>query len=331
MEKKIRMADIAEQLGVSVVSVSKALNGQEGVSEETRAKIIRAAEELGYVPLRMKSVSTGVNRSGNIGILVADRFFEDNAFYAGLYRQVLIACTARGYSALLEIVTPEAEKNCILPTALQGGKVDGIVFMGEISRSYIRAIEETGVPYTLLDFYDENFNADCITGDNVEGGFLMTDYLLKKGKTKIAFAGSIFSTSSIMDRYLGYVKALLRAGIKPREDYLLEDRDEQGLYIPIQIPEEFPEAFFCNCDATAHRLIEELERRGLRIPKDVLVAGYDDFHFVQATPSRLTSYRVDLEGMGKAVVDRLLKKMQGEYTPGSFVLVRGRLVVRETA
>ena len=132
MAKSVRMADIAAKLGISIVSVSKGLAGKDGVSEEMRAKILATAQEMGYIPPAPKSAELA--RSENIGILVADRFFDENQFYSALYRAVLNRCTALGYSCLLELVGEEAEAGCIMPTLLTQKKVNGLIFMGEISR-----------------------------------------------------------------------------------------------------------------------------------------------------------------------------------------------------
>jgi len=91
MAKSVRMADIAAKLGISIVSVSKGLAGKDGVSEEMRAKILATAQEMGYIPPAPKSAELA--RSENIGILVADRFFDENQFYSALYRAVLNRCT----------------------------------------------------------------------------------------------------------------------------------------------------------------------------------------------------------------------------------------------
>ena len=103
MDKKIRMADIAQQLGISVVSVSKALSGKEGVSEDTRARVLELARQMDYVPLRSREKAEPRTSSGNIGILMADLFFEDNTFYSNMYRQLVMCCGKNGYSAMLEL------------------------------------------------------------------------------------------------------------------------------------------------------------------------------------------------------------------------------------
>ena len=100
MEKQVRMADLAEKLGISVVSVSKALSGKEGVSEEVRKRVLELAKEMNYTPLRVRTPKDKKEIvSGNIGILVADRFFADNAFYSNLYRQVQKRCDAKGFDS----------------------------------------------------------------------------------------------------------------------------------------------------------------------------------------------------------------------------------------
>jgi len=322
------MADIAQALGVSVVSVSKALSGQSGVSSETRERILELAREWGYVPLRTKkSASAGVV-TGNIGILVADRFFSDNKFYSNLYRHLLMYCNGQGFSALLELVTPEAEEKCVLPAIIQGGKVDGLIFMGEIAPEYLRTMTATGLPYMLLDFYREELEADSVTSDNVAGAYRLTTHLLKTGRTDIGFVGSIHATSSIMDRYLGYTKALLQADIPIRPQWLIEDRDARGDLISAALPEHMPQAFLCSCDEVAYNLMEQLKRQGYRIPQDIAIAGYDDFTFAQIATPHLTTYRVDVAGMADMVVGQLVRKIRGKHVTKGNMVVSGRFIPR---
>ena len=330
MEKKIRMADIAKELGVSVVSVSKALSGQSGVSDDTREKILELAREWGYVPLRTRRPAHAGVVTGNIGILVADRFFSDSKFYSNLYRHVLMCCNDHGVSALLELVTPEAEKRCTVPAIVQGNKVDGLIFMGEIAPAYLEAVTATELPYMLLDFYREELEADSVTSDNVAGAYRLTKHILETGKREIGFVGSIHATSSIMDRYLGYTKALLQADIPVRPQWRIEDRDARGELIPAVLPEHMPQAFLCSCDEVAYNLMEQLKRLGYRIPQDIAVAGYDDFAFAQIATPHLTTYRVDVAGMADMVVGQLVRKIRGKHVTKGNMVVTGRFIPRES-
>lgn len=328
MAKPVRMADIAQKLNISVVSVSKALAGKPGVSEEMRAKVVALAQQMGYEGVRPYAEPS---RTGNIGVLVADNLFSESSFYNDLYRRLVLAGGSEGFTSMLEIVSPQAEKAARLPALVTGRKVDGLIFLGNLATPYLQAVAGSGLPCVLLDFHDQNMGLDCIVGDNIEGGCALTGHLLSQGCTEIGFVGSIRATTSIMDRYLGYQRALRMAGLLPREDWLLEDRDEAGNFISLTLPAVLPRAFVCNCDDVAYQLVETLRRAGVRVPQEVAVCGYDDFRFATLCQPQLTSYRVDVGLMARTAVGRLAAKMRGEEAPPMRYTIPGRLVVRESS
>lgn len=327
MSKAIRMSDIAKRLGISTVSVSKGLAGKDGVSEELRTRILATAEEMGY---QLPSHTGQHSDCATIGILVADRFFNENAFYYNLYRYVLNCAAAVEISVLMEIVFPQAEKSCTMPTFLVNRKVDGLIFMGEIDRRYLATAIQSGLPFMLLDFYDDAIAADCVLSDNTSGSYMLTEHLIETGRRNIAFVGDVLSTSSIMDRYLGYVKALLRAGLPVRPEWLISDRDSRGKFIPITLPIEMPDAFVCNCDEVAFNVVELLKRRGYRVPQDVAVTGYDDFRYSTMCSPPLTTHRVDVEAMARTVVAQLRRKMAHKAALAPTVVIPGAFVRRES-
>jgi len=332
MDKKVRMADIAQQLGISVVSVSKALSGKDGVSDATRAKVLELARKMDYVPLRAKESAAPQQRShsGNIGILMADLFFADNTFYSNMYRQLVKCCNENGYSVMLELVTAEAEAQNTIPTMVQGQKVDGLIFMGELQKEYILAVNQCGLPSVLLDSYHDDLVADSVTSDNVSGGYRLTKHLLQSGRRRIGFVGSIFATSSIMDRFLGYSKALLEAGIEVRMDWVLEDRFGKTTPAVPRMPKEMPEAFLCSCDDTAYTVVETLKRMGYRIPEDVAVAGYDDYHIAQFCSPQLTTYRVNVQAMARHAATQLIRRIKKKTITHGNMVVCGEVILRES-
>ncbi len=329
MQQKVRMADIAAKLGISIVSVSKGLAGKDGVSEEMRARIIETAKEIGYISAYADKKEKNRN-AGTIGLLVADRFFADNAFYYGLYRAVLVRATAAGYSVLLEIVQAEDEQACRMPALLTAKKVDSLIFMGELDRGYLRTAMRSGLPCMLLDFYDNDMEADCVLSDSRRGAYQLTQYILAHGHRRIGFVGSIFATSSIMDRYQGYELALLQNGIQVHPDWVLEDRDAAGNWIPLALPEEMPDAFVCSCDSVAFQLVEDLKQGGLRVPEDVAVVGYDDYRYSTLSTPQLTTYRVNVEEMAAAVLSQLIRKMHHKRTTHGDTCIHGKLIERES-
>lgn len=329
MTKPVRMADIAEKLDISVVSVSKALAGKPGVSEEMRAKVVALAKQMGYEGTKGSGEPTG---TGNIGVLVADRFFAGNVFYTGLYRSLVLKCGDVGFTCMMEIVTPEAERGCELPALLTSRKVDGIIFMGNLDPAYLRKIEAAGLPCLKLDFHLPGCASGCVVSDNLEGACTLTQHLLSAGRRNIGFAGSICATSSIMDRYLGYQKALRLAGITPREDWRIEDRDQDGRFISLQLPDPLPDAFICSCDEVAYNLVDALGQTGKRVPEDVAVCGYDDFRFATLCKPPLTTYRVNVDEMASAAVGWMSRQIRpAGPVPPLMLTVPGQLVVRESS
>lgn len=330
MGKPVRMADIAEKLGISVVSVSKALAGKPGVSEEMRGRVVSLARQMGYEGTKLHSQLGG---TGNIGVLVSDRFFSENAFYVNLYRALALESGARGFGCMIEIVSLEAERQRALPSLLTGHRADGLIFMGSFDEAYLRSVSASadGMPSLLLDFRVPGAAWDCVVSDNQDGGYALTRHLLDRGIWEIGFVGSVLSTSSIMDRFLGCQQALRAAGAPWREAWLLEDRDGDGEFVPLRLPEELPRAFVCSCDEVAFHLIQALRAAGRRVPEDVAVCGYDDHRFATLSPPYLTTYHVETARMAEAAVERLAERLRTTALPPVVQVVPGRLVVRESS
>ncbi len=329
MINSVTMSDIAKELGVSTVTVSKALSDKDGVSEALRQKIKDKAEEMGYRYNSMaRSMKDGV--SGNVGVLVSERYFSDNAFYSNLYKRNVTDLAALGYSCILEIITRSDQEEGILPNMVINNKVDGIIILGHLRSAYIAKIAEIGLPYIFEDFYDQKSDADSVVSDNVYGCYQLTNYLIKKGFTRMAFVGSIKSTSSIMDRYLGYYKGLLENDIPLRKDWIIPDRDEISSFDRVALPDDMPEAFVCNCDEAAYKLVLQLKEAGYDVPGQISVVGFDDFIYASFSYPKLTTYRVGLETMSETVVDAIVKKIKDPgYRIGRKV-VGGSIVIRES-
>ncbi len=250
---KVRMADIAKEVGVSTVTVHNALLGNKGVSDEMREKIRKVADELGYHQMTA-AAKRERNKGGlrNIGVIISERYLATyTTFYWKMYQELALIATDKNCMAAVEILKHEMEDNFVLPRIEEERTVDALIVMGEISREYIHFMKEhTDVPMIFLDFYDKELANDAVITDNFYGMYLMTGYLFEQGFTKMAYVGSIHATSSIMDRYCGFYKAQLEHGQVLPEEWLIEDRDEKGS-MDIKLPQHMPEAFVCNCDLAA--------------------------------------------------------------------------------
>jgi hypothetical protein len=153
MTKQVTMKDIAGKLGVSIVTVSKALAGKEGMSDDLRAKIIDKAKELGYQGSSRKNAQKGSGVS--VVILVAERYVSEKSFYAKIYQKMVMELSAAGYIGILEIVRRESEEEGILPVSLNKDVASQCVMIGEMRPGYIEKVLGTGVKLVFFDFLNE--------------------------------------------------------------------------------------------------------------------------------------------------------------------------------
>ena len=326
--KKPTMRDIAKAVGTSAVTVSKALAGKPGMSEKLRGRILRKAEEMGYQYAGRTSLLALEHL--DIGILIPDRYFQEDSFYSVLYKMLIRRLSDDGHFGLLEILSAEEEAELMLPNLVRSGRAQGLIMLGEPSKAYYRMLAQSGTPTVFLDFYDEQGNADCVVGDNTYGAYRLTSHLIRRGHTRIGFVGNRRATGSIMDRYLGYYRAMLVNNLQVREDWVLTDRREDGTMFPPPLPEELPTAFVCNCDLAARMLIEELTERGIRVPEDVSVTGFDDFTGGLEVQPPLSTFRVNTEGMVELAVKNMVERCRGAERPFGRTVVSGQPVYRES-
>jgi len=330
MKNKVTMKDIAERLGVSSVTVSKALNDRDGVSEELREKIKKVAEEMGYrYNTLAKSMKEGL--SYNIGVVVSERFTgEIQSFYLNFFNKLSKCLESYNYYAIFNNLTYEDEKNKVLPRVYKENRVDGIVILGQLDPEYINALKEIDIPFIFLNFYEKHSDIDTIITDNFYGAYSITNFLIEKGHREIAFVGNIYSTSSITDRFLGYLKSLLENRIQVKEEYVIPDRDEKGHYIEFKLPENMPTAFVCNCDEVAYHLINHLKEKGYKVPEDCSVVGFDNDIYSQISSPQLTTVEVDMDTMAKTAVKVLLERIRKERNITSRVQIPGKIIVRDS-
>lgn len=335
MKNGVKMLDIAEKLGVSVVTVSNALAGREGVSEKMRRRICDAADEMGYVPSGAKGSKKALSlaKAGNsVGILASERFVgARGTFYWELTADISKRLSQLGICTVYECITAENEDNAQLPNVISENKADGIFVIGQVHRPYIEMLSKLDVPLVFVDFYDSLYDIDSVNSDSINGGYLLTDHLIRMGHRDIGFFGTFNATSSINDRFLGYIKCLMENNIKYDPEWTLDDRDERGiLYSKINFPERMPTAFVCNCDETAFRVIAALKSKGVRVPEDISVVGYDNYTVSNICIPPITTVEVDLNKMAEISVGLMSKKLaDSSYSEGRRI-ISGRLITKSS-
>ena len=328
MAKTVRMADIAEKLGVSVVTVSKALRGKDGVGEELRAQIAKTAEEMGYI-----AKGSGTD-SYVIGILTAGRYLErGSSFYWSLYERLLAHLSAGGDFGFLEVVSAEDEAACAVPRIVQERRADALIAMGTLELPYMQMLGDLRLPLTMLDTYETRLPYDTVISDGYYGMCTLTDYLIRKGHRQMAFVGTVGATSSITDRYYGFCRALTEAGLTSSPDLLFPDRYADGS-VCYCIPEDITSratALVCNCDLTAYTVCKHLAEKGIRVPEDISVVGFDNFALPTLNGPELTTYSVDIDGLAKASAAQIRARISHPHASRSMVTVCGSMVIRDSS
>ena len=331
IKKSVTMSDIANEIGVSTVTVSKALGDKDGVGSELREKIKQKANEMGY---RFSSASKSSKDSFtySISVVVAKHFIHDaSAFYWVVYRYIVELLQKQSYYGILEVVSDSDEQLCEMPKSITDKKVDGIIVLGQFRQSYASALLNMNIPTVFLDFYSGKNDVETVLADNFFGSYTITNYLINNGHRKIGFIGTINSTSSIQDRYLGYYKSLIENRIRLNPSWIIDDRNAEGVaFTEFALPPEMPTAFVCNCDEAAYALINQLKAKGYDVPRDISVVGYDNHIYSTISNPRITTIDVNSYRMSSEAVEIIIRKIRDNNYKCGRVLVTGKLVERDS-
>ncbi len=330
MTKKVRMADIADKLGVSIVTVSKALRGKEGVGEELRGAVLRTAHELGYETREPESTEpTGLT----VGILTSGRYLAKGAsFYWSLYERLLMHLTAARDFGVLEVISLQDEADCNVPRLVCEDRVQGLIVMGKLSEAYLDMLKGLRVPFTLLDSYEVGMPYDTVLSDGYNGMCEMTHRLLSMGHTKLKFVGSIDATSSIADRYFGFCRALTEYGLPITPDLIIPDRDKNG-FSQIELPQNIAETttgLVCNCDLTACAVLNKLTAMGLRVPQDMSIVSFDNYILSEMSSVGITTYSVDQDGMAAASAAQIRRRILHRNARRQIITISGEVIARDS-
>ncbi len=331
MKEKVNMDMIAQLFNVSIVTVSKALNDKDGVSEELREKIKQTAIDLGYRPNNAaKSLKT--QRIYNIGILIANRYVgSQEAYYFRVCGEIIKKLMVLGYSGIMEILMTEDEKDNKLPRMFLESKVDGMIILGQLEESYLRKLEEIDFPMIYTDFYVNYSNVDSIISDNFFSSYQLTVSLIEQGHKNIGFVGNIYSTSSIQDRYLGYYKALLENNINLNSEYIVSDRDGLGKLIELKLPKHMPTAFVANCDQVGYQLINTLKKQGFSVPKDISVVSFDNTFYSTLAEPQITTVDNSVEEMVQTATKIIVKKVENPAKTYGRIFIKGKIIIRDSS
>jgi LacI family transcriptional regulator len=328
---KVTLDTIANKLGVTKVTVSKALNNQPGVSEELKKRIIQTSLEVGYITKNAAKLAKTVSK---LGILVPKRFFLDtDNFYTRIYYYMNQECAKRDISLSLYILNPEQEHNNFIPLSLiqDQSDINGLFIVGEVSEGYVSTLISNRFPVIAIDFYKPELSLDCIVSDNYQSGYAVTKHLIDKGHVNIGFVGNPYYTTSIMDRYCGYIKALTAHQLELNKTWHIVNNDENGSYlIDYSLPQQLPTAFVCHCDMAAYKLMLKLQGEGISVPDQVSIISFDNTDLSQTVVPALTSMNISKHDFASEAVNLMLWRIKHSGEQSKNIYLKSRLIERDS-
>lgn len=325
----LTLSDIARLAGVSRSAASRALDRQ-APSNSAGAKRVRAiAAEHGYVP-NAWAANLRRKRSGLIGVVVPRL---TDTIMAMLYEALVVECEGRGLRATVVTTGDEPRRELELGRSLVAQRVDGLILTTartDGSDPLLTELREQGVPHALALRSDGV--SPCAAVDDVLGGRIATEHLLDHGHRRIAFVGGPRYASSSSGRERGYRQALESAGVEVAPELVLESNfsmeagaDAGRRLLALAEP---PTAVFTANDSLAVGLLAVAQRRGLRVPAELSVVGYNDTRLASNLAVPLTSVRVDFTHLARDAMDLLTTR--GEIEPGLTRTTAPILVERES-
>ncbi len=310
--------DVAKKAGVSVTTVSRVLNDSPKVSRETREKVLKAMKELGFSPRPWAKYLALPKKKVVSGVVITNRikkYMTKGAFYYEVYRGVKEVAKTSGVEIKLMYMDETSE-------------ADGYLLIGaDFNAEYIQSLRKQGKPVVLIDHYIPGMKIDAVISDGYGGAFSAVEYLIETGHVRIVHIHSPLSAFSFRERFNGYVNAMEKHGLMPKV-YEFDDVAENMGYVVDLMLNTYgvPDAIFTSNDFAVVRLLRELRKRGLRVPEDISVIGFDDSP--EAEKFDFSSVRVFKEELGSFAMRRLITLMMGQDMHPAKISLFTELVIR---
>lgn len=330
LEKKKRnrkpatLSDIAATVGVAPMTVSRVINRNGYVSQETREKVLQVAKEMNY---RRNGLARSLKRqrTETVGLVLGD---ISNPFSTELAHAIREALFAKGFSLFICISEHSAKEDIVAFESLTNHSVDGIIVATRSNSGgddYLREIVDSNMPVVVVgrDFYHES--VDSVAADNKRGGYEATQHLIDLGHTRIGFIGAGISGKLSLKRLQGYLTALEDHNIEVDErlvtgrkeevsevpGYSTEKMGYEGMKRLLSLPNR-PTAIFARNDFTAIGAMSAIKEAGLRIPQDIAIVGFDDIPLAIHTSPPLTTVRQPMRLQGQLAAEMLLQRINND-------------------
>lgn len=325
--------DIAREAGVSYSTVSRVVNNFEYIKPETRERVLTAMTRLGYVANQQARSLVG-GRSQVIGLLI---HAFDSPYIGQIIQGIDEAVAEAQYDLMLYTTHRRKARESTFVTSLARGLADGLLLvLPRDTEAYLDSLSRQGFPFVLVDYKAPSGEIPAVSATNFEGAYDAVNHLIGLGHRRIGFITGDRETGSANERLSGYRAALHANGITSNPDLVYEGDFFQfsGLeganhLLSLSVP---PTAIFASNDVMAFGVYEAIRARGLRIPHDISVIGFDDIPQAAQLHPGLTTVRQPLVEMGRLATQRLLKTIEEDLEePLGYTELPTELIIRDSA
>lgn len=330
---KPTVKDIAKIANVSPGTVSNALNNRKGVSDDIKQLVFKVAKELGY----SKEVPTERNTVRFVIFKRHGYVVSDTPFFASLIEGIEKECRMQGHEMLISHVNTYDEDYREIVNNINNDYSSGLLLLAtEMYPEDLDLFGSNGVPVVVLDSYFRNRDFDSVLINNVDASYKATSYLIENGHTDVGYLCSSVHINNFYFRKQGFLEALKEHGLKVDEKFqIFLEPTMEGSYRDMKAMLEekstaLPTAFFADNDIIAFGAMRAMKEKGISIPKDISVVGFDDMPFCEITSPRLTTIKVYKQEMGSIAVRRLMQKMNGKDNTIQKVEIGTQLVIRDS-
>ncbi len=324
--KKITIKDVAKEAGVSISTVSNALNNVNVLNPDTKEKVLEVARRLNYTPnlngRNLKAQATGV-----LGLFLGA---IRGPYYGELSDSIYRACQEGGYE--LEIFL-SSEPSHIIANIL-GHRVDGAIILNSaIGEKQAQTLKEQGIPTVYIDRILVGEKSSSVVFDSHSGGEQAAKFLLELGHKTFMYMEGAKDNYDNFERKAGFFEVLKNAGITVSDDYILPgDFERSTSYNSVteflDSDKPLPDAIFAPNDVSAIGVLEALRDGGIKVPEQVSVIGCDDIEATRLVSPSLTTIRTYFEKQGTIAVEQLIRMIKGES--GKLITINGRIIPRDS-
>ena len=331
--KNINLKKIAEIAGVSIATVSRVINDSPNVNPQTRIKIEKIIKEFKYTPNRVaKRLRMRYTSSNLLGVLIPD---IQNPFYVDVLRGIEDVAYKNKYALIMCNFSQDENKEKMYLDILQSESIDGLIAAPthEHDQKVINLVK-SGLPIVCVDRGLDDVDVDVVLVDNRKGAFSAVDFLVKKGYKRIAYISGLQQIPTSREREQGYRDALEANGLPICPELIKwgDSRHESGVSLCDELLEmdKPPDAIFTGNNLITLGALETIHKKGLHIPDDIAIIGFDDMYWSISLNPPLTAVRQPAYEIGKCAAEQLISRINAPDRPTLSMVLKTELMLRSS-